>query len=60
MVDGEIVLEICVGISFFITVVIVTIGCVKNHCKKDKIPTMKQSPSMEELTAISVDDPVGV
>lgn len=60
MADGDIVLEICAGISLFITALIVTVGCVRNQCKKDKIPTMKQSPSMEELTAIGVDDPVGV
>lgn len=58
MADGDIVLEICAGISLFITALIVTVGCVRNQCKKDKIPTMKQSPSMEELNTITVEDPV--
>lgn len=60
MADGDNVLEICAGISLFLTAMVVTIGCVKNACRKKESPTLKQSPSMEELNSLDTTDPQSV
>lgn len=60
MADGDNILEICAGVSLFLTAVVVTLACVKNACAKKEAPTMKQSPSMEELTTIGIEDPAGI
>ena len=57
MADGDTVLEICAGISLFVTAAIVTIGCVKHICSKKGTLTLKQSPSMEELNSLDTTDP---
>lgn len=57
MEDGDIALQVCAGISLFLAAAVVTIACARNRCKQDKLPSMKQSPSMEELNTIGLEDP---
>lgn len=59
MTDSDTILEICAGVSLFIVASVVTTIFVRNICFK-KQPTLKQSPSMEELTAVGVEDPSGI
>lgn len=59
MEDSDIALQVCAGVSFFIVGAITVVACVKNWRAK-KEPTMKQSPSMEELTSIGLEDPAGI
>jgi hypothetical protein len=56
MSDSDLVLEIFAGIALFIAGAVSIGFCVKNSCKK-KSPTLKQSPSMEELTNVVIEDP---
>ena len=59
MSDGDLILQIGAGVSFFIVGAITVVACVKNWRAK-KEPTLKQSPSMEELTSIGLEDPAGI
>lgn len=59
MSDSDLILQIGAGVSFFIVGAITVVACVKNWRAK-KEPTMKQSPSMEELTSIGLEDPAGI
>lgn len=59
MSDSDLILQIGAGVSFFIVGAITVVACVKNWRSK-KEPTMKQSPSMEELTSIGLEDPAGI
>lgn len=54
--SGDLALQIGAGISLFIAAVITVVGCVSSRCGKKKA-VMKQSPSMEELNTITIEDP---
>lgn len=54
--SSDLALQIGAGISLFMAAVIVVTACVRNKCSK-KTTGLKQSPSMEELTTITIEDP---
>jgi len=56
MENSDLALQIGASISLFIAAAIVITTCVRNRCSKKPVG-LKQSPSMEELTAIGVEDP---
>ncbi len=56
MADNDVILEIFAGIALFIAGAVSLGFCVKNSCKR-KPPTLKQSPSMEDLNSVSIEDP---
>lgn len=56
MDDSDLILQICAGISLFVAASIVVGSCIRYKLFK-KEATLKQSPSMEELNNINLEDP---
>ena len=56
MSDTDTVMQATVITLFSIAGVFGLAHCIRNYLKKHD-PRMKQSPSMEDLTSISTDDP---
>lgn len=56
MDNGDLALQIGAGISLFIAATIVIVGCVRNRCSSKPVG-LKQSPSMEELNSVAIEDP---